>query len=60
MWPKCCPGSRKLSEEEVNTWSSDCCRTEDVPDPEKTDELIRNCCGQHSKLSEEEKGNENL
>ena len=58
MCEKCCPGSRMLSQEVVNKWLADCCRTEDVSDPEKKQELLRNCCGQHFKLSEDEEGDE--
>ena len=60
MSEKCCTGSRKLSQEEVNKWISKCCGTEDVSDPEKTQEVLKNCCSQHTKLSEEEKENERM
>ena len=60
MWKNCCPGSRKLSQEETNKQISECCGAEDVSDPEKTQELLRNCCGQHSKQRESKKGNERV
>jgi len=58
MWEKCCPGSRKLSQEEMSKWISECCGTEDVSDPDSEQDLFSNCCGQHAKRSKEEKENE--
>ncbi len=55
-----CLGSRKLSQEEVKKKISECCGDEDVSGPEKTRELLRNCCGQHSRLSKGEKGDERV
>lgn len=60
MRDKCCLGSRKLSRKEVKKWMSECCGTEDVSGSRKTQELLKNCCGQHSKLSKRGKVNERV